>query len=320
MREPAYLISGTTSDLNEYRAVAPQVIERLQRLKKLVGDNPVQLENCAQLESTIRVRLQAWEDSITRKQQNKPVDYPALLQQNLDLASKGAAATEAILSEEAKLLLLRKRLAQRAFVLAGVVVIASFALALILLYVYQRSLVTELRTRAAAERAAIDALAREMVFRQNEERFRLFIEAVQDYAIFTLDAEGRVSSWNKGAERLNGYATSEIIGKHFSCFYPEEDRAIKPPIELAGAISDGRFEDEGWRIRKDGSRFWANVVIASMRDHTGQGHWFRQGHARLYGEKRNPGGASTREYRTNQRGHRTKVHREVAGTVRELSA
>ena len=135
-------------------------------------------------------------------------------------------------------------------VLAVVVVITSFALALILLYVYQRSLVTELRTRAAAERTAIDALAREMVLRQNEERFRLFIEAVQDYAMFTLDAEGRVSSWNKGAERLKGYAASEIIGKHFSCFYPEEDRAIKPPIELAGAISDGQFKIEAGEFAK----------------------------------------------------------------------
>src|SRR5271169_702392 len=107
--------------------------------------------------------------------------------------------------------------------------------------------------------------------RRTEERFRLLVDAVQDYAIFMLDVQGHVSSWNTGAERIKGYTVSEIIGKHFSVFYPEEDlRACKPERELEIAAKEGRFEDEGWRLRKDGSRFWANVIISAIRDESGE--------------------------------------------------
>jgi PAS domain S-box-containing protein len=104
-----------------------------------------------------------------------------------------------------------------------------------------------------------------------EERFRLFVESVQDYALFILDPSGRIATWNAGAERIKGYTASEIIGRHFSCFYPEEDvRAGKCERELEIAAREGRFEDEDWRVRKDGSRFWANVVISAVRDRTGK--------------------------------------------------
>jgi PAS domain S-box-containing protein len=106
---------------------------------------------------------------------------------------------------------------------------------------------------------------------RSEEKFRLLVEAVQDYAIFMLDTEGRVSSWNGGAERLKGYKAFEILGNHFSVFYPEEDiRANKPQRELKIAVEQGRVEDEGWRVRKDGSRFWANVVITALRNGAGE--------------------------------------------------
>ena len=110
--------------------------------------------------------------------------------------------------------------------------------------------------------------------RHSEERFRLLVEAVRDYAIFMLDTDGRVVSWNAGAERIKGYAAHEIIGKHFSVFYPEDARRKKwPEQELALAREHGRFEDEGPRLRKDGTTFWANVVIAvvSVRDGTLRG-------------------------------------------------
>jgi PAS domain S-box-containing protein len=107
----------------------------------------------------------------------------------------------------------------------------------------------------------------EMALHRSEDRFRLMAEVVQDYAIFMLDPDGNVATWNTGAKRIKGYSASEIIGRHFSCFYPEKDiRADKPARELAIAVRDGRLEDEGWRLRKDGSRFWANVVITPVRD------------------------------------------------------
>jgi PAS domain S-box-containing protein len=109
----------------------------------------------------------------------------------------------------------------------------------------------------------------EMALRRSEDRFRLMAEAVQDYAIFMLDPGGNVSTWNKGAERIKGYKAADIIGRHFSCFYPEKDiRSGKPAWELEVAIEQGRFEDEGWRRRKDGSMFWANVIITPVRDET----------------------------------------------------
>jgi PAS domain S-box-containing protein len=107
--------------------------------------------------------------------------------------------------------------------------------------------------------------------RQSEERFRLMVEAVRDYAIFLLDPDGRVATWNVGAERLKGYKANEIIGQHFSVFYPEEARSREHPAdELRRAKAEGRYEEEGWRVRKDGTQFWANVVITALFDQEGR--------------------------------------------------
>lgn len=100
--------------------------------------------------------------------------------------------------------------------------------------------------------------------------YQLMVEAVQDYAIFMLDPHGYVASWNTGAERIKGYSADEIIGQHFSVFYPPEAVATgHPQRELEIAVAKGRFEEEGWRVKKDGSQFWANVVITAVRDETG---------------------------------------------------
>jgi PAS domain S-box-containing protein len=129
---------------------------------------------------------------------------------------------------------------------------------------------TSLRSLAQLQLKA-QMLEKELALRRSEQRFQLFVEAVRDYAIFMLDPEGHVASWNRGAERIKGYKASEIIGSHFSRFYPEEDlRAGKPQWELKVAAKEGRFEDEGWRVRKDGSRFWANVIITAVHDETGK--------------------------------------------------
>ncbi len=106
---------------------------------------------------------------------------------------------------------------------------------------------------------------------QTEERFRLMVESVRDYAIFMLDPAGVITTWNSGAQLINGYRPEEIIGRHFSCFYsPEEVRAGKCETELEIATLTGRFEEEGWRVRKNGSRFWSSVVITAVRDARGE--------------------------------------------------
>lgn len=127
-----------------------------------------------------------------------------------------------------------------------------------------------LRGFAKVTRDLTKRRAAEEQLRQSEEMFRLLVANVQDYAIFMLDPEGYIISWNAGAHRIKGYTAEEIIGKHFSIFYPEEDiLSGKPPRELEIAKEYGVYEEEGWRLRKDGSRFWANVVITAVHDETG---------------------------------------------------
>lgn len=105
----------------------------------------------------------------------------------------------------------------------------------------------------------------------NDERYRDLVAAVTDYAIFLLDPRGRVLTWNTGAQRIKGYTEDEIIGQRFSCFYPpEEVEAGKPAQVLDSAVDRGHYVEEGWRVRKDGTYFWAEVAITPLRDNVGQ--------------------------------------------------
>jgi PAS domain S-box-containing protein len=107
--------------------------------------------------------------------------------------------------------------------------------------------------------------------RQSEERFRLLVEGVKDYAIFMLDPEGYVTTWNEGARRIKGYEAEEIVGEHFSVFYTDEEAERGYPEEvLCLAAADGHYEEEGIRVRKDGSTFWASVVVTALRDEEGE--------------------------------------------------
>jgi len=124
---------------------------------------------------------------------------------------------------------------------------------------------------SSAIRDITDRKNAEEVIRQTEERFRLMVQGVKDYAILTLDPEGRVTSWNEGAQQIKGYAAEEILGRHFSCFYPQESLAAGiPDRELDEARQKGSAENEGWRVRKDGSRFWASALITALRGPGGE--------------------------------------------------
>jgi PAS domain S-box-containing protein len=121
-----------------------------------------------------------------------------------------------------------------------------------------------LRDKQAARRQA------QLTLVESQETLKLFINSVTDYALFLLDPQGYVLSWNRGAQRIKGYQPGEILGRHFSLFYPPEEQAQgRPEHNLLNAQTEGRFEDEGWRVRKDGTRFWANVIITALRDEKG---------------------------------------------------
>jgi PAS domain S-box-containing protein len=137
-----------------------------------------------------------------------------------------------------------------------------------------RALAT-LREREEQFQAVVGELQHNLQMQETEAaelgRYRLLINAVTDYAIYMLDPNGKITSWNPGARRLKGYEETEILGQHFSRFYTDEDRAARlPTLALAAAAKDGRFEGEGWRVRKDGSRFWANVIIDPIRNPAGE--------------------------------------------------
>src|SRR5205814_3803516 len=128
-------------------------------------------------------------------------------------------------------------------------------------YVFERTRRFQLAPAAefgnSPERMAQQTKVPEEQLRLSEERFRLMVESISDYAIFMLDTKGRVASWNEGAQRIKGYTAEEIIGSHISRFYPEaEALSGKVDRELEIAERDGRFEEEGWRVRKDGTTFW----------------------------------------------------------------
>ncbi|HEV7476518.1 MAG TPA: PAS domain S-box protein, partial [Burkholderiales bacterium] len=145
--------------------------------------------------------------------------------------------------------------------------------------------------------------------RLSEERFRLLIEGVQDYALFMLDPQGIITSWNTGAQRIKGYSREEVLGKHFSLFYGAEDVAAgKPWEELATARKTGRAEDEGWRVRKDGERFWARAVLTSLYD----------GEGRLQGFAKVTQDLSQREYARDLENTAQRVNEFIALMAHEL--
>lgn len=121
----------------------------------------------------------------------------------------------------------------------------------------------------------VPEMQQEISIGNREDRFHLLLDAVRDYAIFLLDAEGRIATWNAGAERILAYDSREAIGTHYSFFYTEDDvRSGKPQRQLEEARNTGRFEDESWHVRKDGSKFWAGVVITALRDQKGRVYGF----------------------------------------------
>jgi PAS domain S-box-containing protein len=131
-----------------------------------------------------------------------------------------------------------------------------------------RGIFKDITVKRVTERKLIEYLEK---LKESEERFRLLVENVRDYSIFMIDTRGNILSWNAGAENISGYSAKEIIGKNISCFYMQEDKLLgEPERNLEMAIENGRYENEGWRVRKDGSKIWANIIYTPLMDKEGQ--------------------------------------------------
>ena len=251
-----YLITGNPAYLEPYNAALPRVNAALAQLVDLTKNDPEQRLQMEQFQQLIATKLGELRATIDLRRQRGPEAAQRMVATNLGkgtmdamrgLASAMVSRTEGIVNQRYEAGQIEAHRATRA-ILGGNILSYALLLAVFVL------LIREIRER-----------------RRAEEPFRLMIENVKDYAIFMLDADGRVATWNAGAQRFKGYLAEEIVGKHFSVFYtPDDVKKGRPQEGLKTAAAEGRFEAEGWRVRKDGSRFYASVVLTALRNKSGE--------------------------------------------------
>jgi PAS domain S-box-containing protein len=258
-----YLLTGDPAYLEPYRSGSRDAPTLLAKLKSLTADNPDQQRRMPDLERQLDIKLAMLQRMVEVRDREGLDAARRILQTNTGLEAMRAigSSTDAIIETENALL--TQRLAGLAAEerRVGDTALASAAIALAAMLAGIVLAVLAFRNLRRAEEA----------HRRSEQRFRLLVEGAADHAIYMLDPEGRVSEWNAGAQRLKGYAADEIVGQHVSRFYTEEDRnAGVPRLALESALREGKFEAEGWRVRKDGSRFWASAAVTPIRDRSGK--------------------------------------------------
>jgi PAS domain S-box-containing protein len=259
----AFIITGDESYIPPHESASQRLQRDIDDVRRLTIDNPKQQRSLTQLTPLIATSLAELQEGIALRQEQGLAAAVSIVREGRGKHTMDHLRTLIAEMKGEEQRLLRQRLAT-----AGVssrrtktLIVVGNAVALLFLFAAGLVIFQEMGRRHKAEGA----------LRAGEERFRLLVTGVKDYAILMLDPEGRVASWNAGAERIKGYHAEEILGKHFSVFYPaEEVERGKPHFELKVAAREGRIEDEGWRVRKDGSQFWANVVITALRDEKGR--------------------------------------------------
>ena len=257
-----FALTGKESYLDSYRASVLSEEQDVATIRNLTVDNPKQEILIPSLERLAAQKIQFGERVISLRQ-TKGMEAAA------DAVRSGTGervmdefqdVVRQMHDEELRLLVLRAADAKRHLRQTRTVLILGTALGLLIAAAAGWSV----------QRDSIDRGLAEEALRDQEEKYRLLIDGVQNYAIFTIDPHGMVASWNAGAERIKGYKAGEIIGQNFSRFYLQSDiDQGKPKAELLVAAAAGRSETEHWRVRKDGSRFWANVVITAARNSSG---------------------------------------------------
>ena len=259
----SYVLTGDSARLQGYEMRRENLSANLIELRRLTSDNPAQQRNMDALEGAITARLKQMQLDIALRQKKGLEAAAESIQREsgAELMATIRDRLSTIRAEEQQLLKERSVAAEAASRNTKRAIVFGSLLAVGFLFVSFLAVDGELRERRRAEAA----------LHSSEERFRLAVADVTSYAILTLDPHGHVASWNAGAERIKGYRAEEILGRHFSCFYsPEDVQAGKPEMNLKIAARDGRMEEEGWRVRKDGSRFWGNVVITAMKNPQGK--------------------------------------------------
>jgi len=259
----AFILTADGSYLPPHEAASQRLERDIDEVRRLTIDNPKQQRALTQLDPLIASRLAELQEGIALRQEQGLAAAVSMVREGggkhtMDQLRKLVAEMK---GEEQRLLRQRLEAAEVSSRRTKALIVVGNAVALLFLFTAGLVIFQEMGRRHKAEEA----------LRASEERFRLLVTGVKDYAILMLDPEGRVASWNAGAERIKGYHAEEILGKHFSVFYPaEEVERGKPHFELKVAAREGRIEDEGWRVRRDGSQFWANVVITALRDEKGR--------------------------------------------------
>ncbi|PYV49357.1 MAG: hypothetical protein DMG92_11220, partial [Acidobacteria bacterium] len=257
-----YIITGQEALLEPYKAAAPAIRNHIERLESLTADNPSQQRHLADLRAAVTKKLESLQLNINLRSQ-----------QGFDAArQRVATGTGTLQMNEVRTIisemkreedsLLKRR--DRDFRLSAEKTTLTFSAVVLLEFLLLATVYYILRTDITRRKRTEERLG------ASEERFRLLVDGATDYAIFTLDPLGHVASWNQGAERIKGYKAHEILGRHFSCFYsPDDVQSGKPARELRIATDEGHYQEDGWRIRKDGSRFYANVLITALKDKGG---------------------------------------------------
>ncbi len=257
-----FLITGDDAYLRPYRTGVRETPGKLEELRQLTSDSPEQQQHVNVLDTAIKTKLAELEKTIALRRSEGFDAARRVVETNI-----GADAMTAITDQIGMLITTENRLLdlrQAAFLEAARVNALTSALAAVLAFAV--ILLGGLMLRRAYRRI----LRSQSLLQRSEERFRLLVSGVRDYAIFMLDPAGNVASWNEGAERLEGYRADEIIGSKFSRFFPANVAASGAPEHLLEvAATAGNAEEEGWRVRKDGSQFWASVVITALRDPDG---------------------------------------------------
>jgi PAS domain S-box-containing protein len=281
-----FALTGEEQFLEPFQSGKYAVSADLEGLRVLVSDNPGQGRRLDVLVEQTRNRLEAAEDLVALRKSSGQLQAAALERgrQLMDAVRTSIATME---MEETRLLEQRTRRARRARHFAESAVGLGSILGVIFLSIAGIAVRREIRATARAQAQvkalnaglerrveqrtaalAVEAAVREGTeakLRSSEQMFRMLLDGITDYAVYMLDVEGRVVSWNSGAARIKGYSAKEIIGKHVSCFYTATDQERNCPQDsLREAADTGRFEGEGWRVRKDGSAFWAHAVITPV--------------------------------------------------------